>query len=46
MVMALTLAGMAASGETTVDTAETINITYPTFIDDFIGLGAKLKRIN
>jgi 5-enolpyruvylshikimate-3-phosphate synthase len=37
---------MAASGKTTVDTAETVNITYPTFVDDFISLGAKLKRIN
>lgn len=46
MVMALSIAGMAASGETTVDTAESVSITYPGFINDFINLGAKFKRIN
>jgi len=44
MVMALTVAGLAASGETIVDTAESINITYPSFFDDFKNLGAKLKK--
>ena len=46
MVMALTLAGMVATGETVVDTAESISITYPGFVNDFKNLGAKIKRIN
>lgn len=44
MVMALTVAGLAASGETVVDTAESVNITYPSFFEDFKNLGAKLKK--
>jgi 3-phosphoshikimate 1-carboxyvinyltransferase len=46
MVMALSIAGMTAEGETVVDTAESISVTYPGFVDDFKDLGAKLKRIN
>ena len=44
MVMALALAGMGASGETTIDTAESVAITYPGFYDDFRALGAKLGK--
>jgi 3-phosphoshikimate 1-carboxyvinyltransferase len=43
MVMALTIAGMAAKGETIVDTAESVKITYPSFYTDMESLGAKLK---
>ena len=46
MVMALAVAGLAAEGETIIDTAESISVTYPGFIDDFSALGAKLKRMN
>jgi 3-phosphoshikimate 1-carboxyvinyltransferase len=46
MVMALALAGMAASGDTNIDTAESVNVTYPGFYNDFIKLGAKLEKIN
>ncbi len=46
MVMALALAGMMASGETIVDTAEAVNVTYPGFLNDFLKLGAKLELIN
>jgi 3-phosphoshikimate 1-carboxyvinyltransferase len=46
MVMALTIAGMAASGETIIDTAESVNVTYPGFFDDFVKLGAKLEKLN
>jgi len=46
MVMALGVAGMAAGGETVVDTAESVSVTYPGFIDDFKSLGANLKKIN
>jgi 3-phosphoshikimate 1-carboxyvinyltransferase len=45
MVMALTIAGLAAKGETIVDTAESVKITYPSFFTDFETLGAKLKRV-
>ena len=31
VVMALAVAGLAASGETTIDTAESVSITFPTF---------------
>jgi 3-phosphoshikimate 1-carboxyvinyltransferase len=44
MVMALTIAGMVASGETIVDTAESVMITYPSFFQDFQYLGAKLRK--
>ncbi len=43
MVMALALAGMGAKGETTIDTAEAISVTYPSFIEDYQKLGASLK---
>lgn len=46
MVMALAIAGLASEGETIIDTAESISVTYPGFIDDFSALGAKLKRMN
>ena len=46
MVMALSVAGLAAKGETIVDTAESISVTYPGFTDDFNTLGAKMKRTN
>jgi 3-phosphoshikimate 1-carboxyvinyltransferase len=46
MVMALALAGMGASGETHVNTAEAVSVTYPGFLDDFLALGAKLKKSN
>ncbi|RNI12919.1 3-phosphoshikimate 1-carboxyvinyltransferase [Methanohalophilus sp. RSK] len=39
IVMALTIAGMVA-GDTTVDTAESIFISYPNFFDDVRSLGA------
>ena len=45
MVMALTIAGMAAKGETIVDTAEAVKITYPSFYNDMEILGAKLNKI-
>ncbi len=43
MVMALALAGMGAKGDTTIDTAEAISVTYPSFIEDYQKLGAVLK---
>jgi len=43
MVMALTIAGMASEGETVVDSAESVNITYPSFVEDMQKLGANIK---
>ena len=42
-VMALTLAGLLAEGETVIDEAESINKTYPDFFDQISSLGAKLE---
>lgn len=46
MVMALTIAGMASEGETVVDSAESVNITYPSFIKDMKNIGANIELIN
>ena len=45
MVMALSLAGMGCEGTLEVDTAEAVGITYPTFVDDFSSLGAKIEKM-
>ena len=45
VVMALALAGMIAEGETTIDTAEAAAVTYPTFVEDFRAIGAKIEII-
>lgn len=46
VVMALALAGMAAEGETVIETAESAAVTYPTFAEDFINIGAKIAVEN
>lgn len=43
VVMALALAGMVAEGETVIDSAEAAAVTYPTFLEDFKKLGAKIE---
>ncbi|WP_292465146.1 3-phosphoshikimate 1-carboxyvinyltransferase [Methanolobus sp.] len=42
IVMSLTIAGMVA-GNTTVDTVESIDISYPEFFEDMRSIGADLK---
>jgi 3-phosphoshikimate 1-carboxyvinyltransferase len=42
VVMALALAGMIAKGETIIETAEAAAVTYPTFMEDFKQLGARI----
>lgn len=42
VVMALAVAGLAASGTTTIDTAEAVAVTFPNFIELMSGLGAKM----
>ncbi len=46
VVMALAIAGMVAQGETIIDTAESAAVTYPGFLEDFAGLGAKIYKID
>ena len=41
IVMALTVAGLVA-GDTTIDTAESIFISYPNFFDDMRSIGANV----
>ncbi len=44
IVMALALAGMVA-GNTTIDTTESVSISYPNFFKDMRNLGAKIEEI-
>ena len=41
VVMALGVAGLVAEGETTVETAESVDVSYPGFADDLAALGAE-----
>jgi len=43
MAMALGVAGLVAKGETIVDGAESIPVSYPSFVDDMKKLGAQFK---
>ncbi len=45
LVMALSIAGLAASGVTIVDTAEAASVTYPGFVKDMTRLGADIKQL-
>jgi 3-phosphoshikimate 1-carboxyvinyltransferase len=45
VVMALALAGMVARGETIIEGAEAAEITYPSFREDFVNLGADIEEI-
>lgn len=44
IVMSLAMAGMVA-GNTTIDTTESVSISYPDFFKDMRSLGAKIKEI-
>ena len=43
MAMALAVAGLIAKGETIVEGAESIPVSYPSFVEDMQKLGAQLK---
>ena len=43
IVMALSIAGMMLEGQCTVDTAEAMNITFPSFVELMAGLGANIE---
>ena len=43
IVMALSLAGMATEGQTSIDTAEAVNVTFPDYVKLMKSIGAKMK---
>ena len=43
IVMALSIAGMNTYGETIIDTAEAMNVTFPTYVELMTSLGAQLQ---
>jgi len=43
VVMALAVAGLAAEGATTVDTAEAMGVTFPDFVEKMTQCGAEMK---
>jgi 3-phosphoshikimate 1-carboxyvinyltransferase len=45
MAMAFAVAGLAAHGETIVDGAENIPVSYPNFVDDMRKLGARMELV-
>lgn len=44
VVMALAVAGLAASGRTEVTTAEAASVTFPNFVELMAGLGARVRQ--
>jgi len=45
VVMALAVAGLNAEGETVIDTAEAMNVTFPEFVELAKGCGGKIETI-
>jgi 3-phosphoshikimate 1-carboxyvinyltransferase len=43
VVMALSLAGMACEGRTSIDTAEAVSVTFPNFVDLMSSIGASME---
>jgi len=43
VVMALSLAGMALKGESTIDTAEAVSVTFPDYVELMQSVGAKME---
>lgn len=46
VVMALSLAGMMAQGETEIDTAESVDITFPGYLEKMCRLGARMEIVS
>ena len=42
--MSLMIAGLISKGQTVVDTAESIKVTYPNFIQHLLSLGANIEQ--
>ena len=45
IAMALTIAGLVATGQTLVSGAESIPVSYPGFVDDLKKLGARIETV-
>lgn len=45
VVMALAIAGLRATGTTTIDTAEAVAVTYPSFVPSMQQLGASIETM-
>ncbi|ACL76758.1 3-phosphoshikimate 1-carboxyvinyltransferase [Ruminiclostridium cellulolyticum] len=45
IVMSLAIAGLNCSGETVIDTAEAMNVTYPGFVESVKSCGGKIELI-
>ncbi len=45
MAMAFTVASLAALGETIIDGAESISVSYPSFVEDIRKLGGKVELV-
>lgn len=43
IVMALTIAGMAIKGKTTIDTAEAVSVTFPSYVELMRSIGANIQ---
>ena len=46
VVMALAVAALVAEGETTIETAESVDVSYPGFAEDLRALGAQVETEN
>lgn len=46
LAMSLAVAGVRSLGETVVENISCINKTYPTFLSDFLSLGAKFSSVD
>ncbi len=44
ITMSLIIAGLISKGQTTVDTVESIKVTYPNFVDHLLSLGATIEH--
>jgi len=45
-VMALSLAGLNLDGQTSIDTAEAMSVTFPDYVELMESIGAKMETIN
>ena len=45
VVMALSLAGMMADGDTEIDTAESVDITFPGYVEKMSRVGARMRLV-
>jgi 3-phosphoshikimate 1-carboxyvinyltransferase len=43
LAMALSIAALSTSGETVIDGVECVNVSYPSFFDDLLDLGADIE---